>query len=182
MGVWSRGPGGRFEDPFEIMSVLVVCDASPLIFLAKVDRLELVRELVGDQVVVLQGVVNEVLHEKGRPEELGRLTEFLDTVQVVDFVTDRFFGNQLSLTDRSSLAWALENGATRLLVDEVLLRRVARAEGLEVVGVMGVFVQATKVGLLTKAEVLGDLKTLIEREGMRISLGLYRKVLESLEE
>ena len=36
------------------------------------------------------------------------------------------------------------------------------------------------MGLLTKAEVLGDLETLIEREGMRISLGLYRKVLESL--
>lgn len=111
------------------MSTLVVCDASPLIFLSKIKRLDFIREVAGDEVVVVQRVCDEVLSERGGVGEVERLAEFFQTVRVENFVTDRFVGNQLSLTDRSSLAWALENEADRLLADEVLLRRIARAEG-----------------------------------------------------
>jgi hypothetical protein len=38
----------------------VVCDASPLIFLAKLDRLGLICGLLGKDAVVLQCVVDEV--------------------------------------------------------------------------------------------------------------------------
>jgi predicted nucleic acid-binding protein len=63
------------------------------------------------------------------------------------------------------------------LVDDLLLRRIARSEGLEVVGVLGLFVQAAHEGYLTKEDALGDIETLINRDGMRISLALYRRVL-----
>ena len=40
---------------------VVVCDASPLIFLAKLDCLDLIPALLGDRIVVLQCVADEVL-------------------------------------------------------------------------------------------------------------------------
>lgn len=162
------------------MSLIVVCDASPLILLAKVNRLALIPRFAGDEVVVLQGVCDEVLSERGGPAEVGRLADFLKTVRVETFETGRFAGTQLSLTDRSSLAWALENGAQRLLVDELWLRRIARSEGLEVIGALGLLVRAAQVGDLGKAEVRDDIERLIERDGMRISLALYREILRLL--
>ena len=164
------------------MSLVVVCDASPLIFLAKIDRLELIRKIAGDEVVVLRCVCDEILSDRGGPSELGRLKNFLESVRIEEIVTDRSVGNQLSLTDRSSLVWAIKNGAQRLLADEALLRRVAKAEGLEVVGVIGLLIQAMKEGLLTKGEALKDLEDLISRDELRISLGLYRRILGLLKE
>ena len=161
---------------------LVVCDASSLIFLAKVNRLELVHAFAGDKLVVLPRTCDEVLSPRAGVAEARRLADFLKKVKVVDFETGSFAGNQLSLSDRSLLVWALENGASRILVDDLLLRRIARSEGLEVVGVLGLFMQAAHEGYLTKEEVLGDIETLINRDGMRISLALYRRVLGLLRE
>jgi predicted nucleic acid-binding protein len=52
----------------------VVCDASPLIFLAKVDRLGLIREILGERIVVLQCVADEVESEQADPVEAARLS------------------------------------------------------------------------------------------------------------
>jgi len=43
---------------------IVVCDASPLIFLAKVNRLELIESVTPRKPVVLRGVMEEVLSDR----------------------------------------------------------------------------------------------------------------------
>ena len=67
------------------MSV-VVCDASPLIILAKLDRLHLITDLLGNDIVVLQCVADEVLGERAGTLERQRLDDFLSTAATVDGV------------------------------------------------------------------------------------------------
>jgi hypothetical protein len=63
--------------------MIVVCDASPLIFLAKLNRLELITRLLGSEVVVLQCVASEVMEsEKAGDIELRRLIVFLKSVRI----------------------------------------------------------------------------------------------------
>lgn len=50
----------------------VVCDASPLIFLAKIDGLDLVRQVMPGRLVVLTCVVHEVLGGRAGPVEAER--------------------------------------------------------------------------------------------------------------
>ncbi len=64
---------------------LVVCDASPLIFLAELDRLNLISKVLDGDVFVLQCVVDEVASENSNPLETARLRVFFEHVEVIDF-------------------------------------------------------------------------------------------------
>jgi hypothetical protein len=54
----------------------VLCDASPLIFLAKLDRLALIKDVLGGNICVLRLVVDEVCRSDAPPVELSRLIRF----------------------------------------------------------------------------------------------------------
>jgi len=57
--------------------MIAVCDASPLIFLANTNRLAILPALLGKDIVVLDCVVKELLHERAGPLEADRLRTFL---------------------------------------------------------------------------------------------------------
>lgn len=61
--------------------MLVVCDASPLIFLAKANRLSLIMALFPGRIVALDTVVRQLLHEGTPAVEAARLKVFLDNVE-----------------------------------------------------------------------------------------------------
>jgi len=62
----------------------VVCDASPLIFLAKLDGLDLIARLLGPEVVVVECVAREVTDiERAGEIERARLEAFLESASVV---------------------------------------------------------------------------------------------------
>ena len=159
----------------------VVCDASPLIFLAKTNRLAIVPALLGKDIVVLDCVVKELLHERAGPVETHRLRAFLAGTSRPSWKGPLEASLALSISDQSSLSWAIENKAAWLVADERLLRRVARDHGIAVVGFCGLLVQASRSGLLGRDQVRTDLDQAISRHGFRISVRLYREILTSLE-
>ena len=154
----------------------VVCDASPLIFLAKLNRLELITRLLGADVVVLQCVVDEVFtgtHDHD-PEQ-SRLEAFLKSVRTVAFAQSRYTSGRLSVSDRQTLTYAIRHHAAWLLADERLLLRVAQNEGIATIGTLGLLAGAARRGLLSRRAALADLDTAISSHRFRISVALYQK-------
>ncbi len=160
---------------------LIVCDASPLIFLAKLDRLNLIGEVLGGEVFVLQCVVNEAISAKAGPLESERLRTFFDGVKAVDFEASKYVSSALSQADQSTLTWAIENRADWVLADERLLRRIAIEKGMRVVGFLGILLEAGRKGILTTGEVKAAIDDAISKHDCRISITLYQRLLGELE-
>lgn len=159
---------------------IIVCDASPLIFLAKLNRLDLIERITGARAVVLQCVVHELISAQAAPVEAGRLRDWLSTVETVDYAGSLIASQSLSVSDRTSLAWALEHRADWFLVDERLLRRFAKESGIRVIGFCGLLLRAVEHDVLKKTEVQTLLDTSIREHGFRISIELYQHIQHRL--
>ena len=159
----------------------VVCDASPLIFLAKLDRLGLIARLLGPEVVVVECVAREVTDIKRAGEiERARLEAFLATATVVPYTETTPAPARLSTCDRQTLAYAIRQRPDFLLVDERLLRRIADEQGLVTIGTLGLLTAAVKHGHLSATNAARDLDLAVSRHGFRISVALYQRFRQEI--
>ncbi len=154
----------------------VVCDASPLIFLAKLDRLALISSLLGPDVVVVECVAREVTDiERTGEIERARLDAFLASTTVVSFTDSTLASGRLSTCDRQTLTYAIRQKPDFLLVDERLMRRIADEQGLATIGTLGLLAAAVNHGYLSAADAMRDLDLAVSRHGFRISVALYQR-------
>ena len=159
----------------------IVCDASPLIFLAKLDRLNLIPSILGREIVVVRCVVDEVLGTVGnRLSERQRLQSFLADVRVVDWSEPTQRAGRLSACDTLTLSYAVLNKVERLVADERLLRRIAKEEGIATIGTLGLLAAAARSGLLTRQQAMDDVNAAISSHHLRVSTALYREVRREL--
>jgi predicted nucleic acid-binding protein len=159
----------------------IVCDASPLIFLAKLNRLDLLHRVLDGEIFVLRCVVDEVLTDSAGLVERKRLDAFFASIEVVDFTATGESGGALSRSDHSTLLWAIENGGDWLLADERLLRRVATEEGIAMIGFLGILLLAARRKILPVIEVRHDINACVSRHGCRISVALYQRLISELD-
>jgi predicted nucleic acid-binding protein len=155
---------------------LVVCDASPLIFLAKINHLALIETVTRRKAIVLRCVADEVMSNRASPLELDRLRRWFHGVEVVAFTGSLFPSQALSRSDQSCLAWAVENRAEWLLADERLLRRFAREQGLQVIGFCGLLLKAVEAKHLSREAARSAIDSAIRDHGFRISIELYQAI------
>ena len=158
----------------------VLCDASPLIFLAKLNQLELLATVLERKIVVLECVVREVLSVRASPVELQRLRQWLEGVRIVDYDGSLFTSDALSRSDQSSLAWAVNQKADWLVVDERLLRRFAADFKIPVIGFCGLLLKAVTQGILTAEDVRSLIDTAIKLHDFRVSIAVYQAILNIL--
>ena len=128
-----------------------VADAGPLIALARVEKLQLLRTLFGDGLIP-PAVHREVQTGSGRPgatrigEALSagwlRVTPLADDAQAADLV------RMVDVGEAEAIALCLERKARLLLIDDAKGRKVARGAGIALVGVAGVLLVAKSRGLL----------------------------------
>jgi predicted nucleic acid-binding protein len=163
------------------MPRLIICDASPLILLAKINQLDLIHKVLDGEILVLQCIVDEVCSDSAGEVESIRLNRFLETVKIVDFVDSDYPSKSLSTNDRSVLNWSIQNRPEWLVADERLLRRIAREENLKVIGTLGILVAAHQKGLLAKEETKQAVDELVSVHKLRISVTLYQKVIQVLD-
>jgi predicted nucleic acid-binding protein len=147
----------------------VVVNATPLIALALLDRLELLRQMF-DEILLPAAVYDEVVVKgAGRPgaDAVGQ-ADWLQVVspQATSTIEPMLLG--LDAGEMDVLLLAREQEPDWVLIDERLGRRVARAMGLPVKGTLGVLLAAVLAGLLSKAEALDGLHQLADSE-VRIS-------------
>lgn len=154
----------------------VVCDASPLIFLTKLDRLALISRLLGPDIVVVECVAREVTHiERAGEVERARLEAFLESASVVPSTETTPASARLSTCDRQTLAYAIRQRPDFLLVDERLMRRIADEQGIATIGTLGLLAAAVNHDHLSAAEAVHDLDLAVSRHGFRISIALYQR-------
>ncbi|MDF1812383.1 MAG: DUF3368 domain-containing protein [Verrucomicrobiales bacterium] len=159
----------------------ILCDASPLIFLAKIDQLELIFEVLEGEVSVLQVIVDEICSESANEIELMRLRAFLKSVEIVDFSDSEYPSETLSKNDRSVLNFAIRNQVDWLVADERLLRRIAIENKIAVIGTFGILIGAVRKNLRTADEVQTMVDDLVGKHGCRISIALYQQIIKALE-
>ncbi len=158
-------------------------NAGPLIHLAKIGRLNLLKEIF-DEIIVPKTVKVEVVDrgkEKGKPDAF--LIGAVDWIRVVD---DPSNANQLAervgIHRGEACAILLAKSLNvPVLLDDSDARKFALGLGLEVVGSIGVTIRAIKLGLISREEGLRDLEKLAKV--MWLSIDVYekaRKVIEAL--
>jgi len=156
---------------------LWVVDASPLIFLAKLERLDLLRQAAGS-VCLPQAVADEI---RAKPDMATQLLEqALQTwieVRVVDnrMAVDLLLA-ELDLGEAEVIVLAKILNAEYVVMDDLDARRFARRVGLRPIGTLG---------LLLAARLRGEIPSLqaeiqrLEKFGFRASSALKAQILRA---
>ena len=159
-----------------------VSDTSPLLNLAIIGRLELVRAQFGS-VLVPPAVVREFRLEEGRPGP-SALHQAIEKEWIVkkepsDAPLIRTLRQDSDLGESEAITLAVEKEAGLVLLDEREGRRRARNVGLEVTGALGMLAQADRRGDLDS---LSDALDRLEGEaGFWIGSALREQILSGPE-
>jgi len=160
--------------------MIVVADASPVIFLAKLDRLALIMDLFPGTVLIPESVRRELVQESIPFEERQRIVAFLKHCRGETVRTRRFSTAALSTADRHVLALAGKHPKSLLLTDDRLVRRIAMAEGLRVAGTLGVIIRAAEAKIMSRKQARLAIESLVGDHQLRISVDLYQEAMLQL--
>jgi predicted nucleic acid-binding protein len=157
--------------------VIVVSNTSPLISLAHIGQLHLLKQLY-NRIIVPGAVYEEAVvagAERPGANEV-RSEDWIQIQQVSNHQEISVLTSFLGQGEAEAIVLAQEIGADLLLIDENLGRKEAANRGLTYLGVLGMLIDAKRVGLLPEIEpVLNDL---IFNAGFHIDKSLYSHVLQ----
>lgn len=161
--------------------MIVVSDASPLISLAVTGHLELLKDLY-QKVLIPDAVYHEIT---GSDAELPGVAavqtlEWISVQPVENEMVVRALQGEMDDGEAAAIALAVERQADVVLIDERRARAVATRLGLNVVGVLGVLVEAKHKALIPQLKPILD--DLITRAGFWVSAQLYERVLQAVGE
>ena len=126
----------------------VVVDTGPLIYLAQLGRLTLLRDLYDPCIPF--AVLDEVnaWSSELRYAIQAVSQDWLVTQTLEDFHLRDYLVPQIDLGEAEVIALAVQLGASRVLLDDQDARRSARLYGLQPMGTLGVLLQAKRRNLL----------------------------------
>ena len=144
----------------------IVSNSSPLIALARIQRLDLVPAVL-HSILIPPAVAREI--EPSIP-----VLPAWGTVKALSQRSLRTSRGRLGDGEREAIALAIEIGADAVLIDERAGRRVAEDAGLKVVGTLGLLLEAKRAGHV--ATIRAELDKLLETSFF-LSPQLYDHVL-----
>lgn len=153
----------------------VVSNASPLINLARIGKLDLLHDLYGELTIpeaVWREVVVEGAGQPGADEVKG--ATWIKRHAVANRQLVHALQQELDAGEAEAIVLASEMEAELLLMDERLGRETARHLGLRYTGLIGVLVEAKRKGLI--GAVKPHLDALRDAAGFRVSDALYTRV------
>ena len=153
---------------------MIVADASPLIFLGQLGRLDVLLAIFGS-VIVPSAVFAEATASPGRPGAQAVLRAHSAGLFAVELVGPGRASELSELVDpgeAEAIALALERGIPRVLMDDLAGRGLARRLGLTPIGTLGVLVQARRMGIV---EELPPLLDALESIGFRMTAALRQE-------
>lgn len=158
----------------------VVSNTSPLLNLAIIGQLPLLREQFGE-VWIPVGVLEELRVEESLPgsaavrEALEK--GWLRVEEVREQALARVLQRDLDRGEAEAIALAVQMQAEWTLLDEREGRRAAKSLGLKVVGVLGILLRARREGRLSSLRIA--MEELRQRAGFRIRADLFSQLLHS---
>jgi predicted nucleic acid-binding protein len=137
--------------PADIFNKLIISDTSCLIAFANIGQFEVLHDLCHTVIVT-----PEVAAEYKDP-----LPEWVQIIQVKDTAKTKSLNGFLGIGESSTIALALESENALLILDDKKARRYAQSIGLNIIGILGLLIQAYKQGLIEDIdEILTALKAI----------------------
>mgnify|MGYP000135472266 CR=1 FL=1 len=170
---------------------MCVANATPLIFLAKVSKLELLSRIF-NEIQIPHEVKVEVVD---RGKELG----YVDAMRVEeailrgDIIVHKLEKEEISEAIRISKKFDIDIGEAQVIIlakkkresavimDDLKARRIAELYNLKPIGTVGILIECVKQKILTREDSIKILDTLIEK-GFRLSIEMYKQFLSVLSE
>jgi predicted nucleic acid-binding protein len=158
--------------------LVAITDASPLIFLSRLHRLELLERFA--RVLIPIQVLSEIQEGIAKdPESVNQVARYLTRHGVerreVDVPTA--FHPDLGSGERAGIYLATQVKDTVFLVDEKRARTIARASGLRTRSTVFLLLDALESGKMSKGEFQRDLDRLL-RLNYYISTHMYGRVTD----
>jgi len=158
--------------------MIVIADSSPLIALAVIEKLELLEKLY-ENVYVPTAVLQEVVRtDKPFANELklflsGRIKDAKNKMAV------KILSRDIGAGEAEAIVLALETQPAVALIDDLKARRFAKMNGIEVIGTMGILLEAKKDGLIKEIKPL--ICNLLQHD-IRISTKIIEITLQAAQE
>ena len=159
----------------------IVCNASPLIFLAKIGKLDLLEDY---QVIIPKQVQEEIL--KGGlsgKEDSYKIESLVNTnkIKVEEINISKELEKQsLGAGEKAAISLAMSKKINLIMLDERKARRVAKFYKLTPRGTIGILTEALKKNKISKKEFKELVQKLI-KEGYRISEELIMELLKGIQ-
>ncbi len=133
-------------------------------------------------IIIPRAVLEELLVLERFGHDLSEIHES-SWIEVAE-PSDQAFVQQLSvnldLGESAAIALAIELEASNLVIDEKKGRRIATELGLEIIGLVGILIEAREKGIIKSAKLILD--ELMEKANFRINPTFYQKILSKLQE
>jgi uncharacterized protein len=155
--------------------VTIICNATPLINFAAINRLDILQTTLGS-IIIPQAVYNEttVIGFPGSEPILKAVTLGWLQVRKVSAVGNNI-APELDDGEREAIALALETNAEKILFDEQEARQVAQKLGLQTVGTLGILLLAKQKRIVPQVQPLLD--AMIDIAQYWVKDTLYQDVL-----
>lgn len=135
----------------------VVSNSSPIIHLAKIGYLYLLQEFFGE-LLIPEAVYEECITEgRNRPEvSIIKQASWLRVMRVTNQNLVNLLNSEIDRGESESIALALENQASLILLDDSDAREKARLYHLKITGILGLLIRAKRTGKLTSLSIVLD--------------------------
>ena len=153
----------------------VVCNSSPLIHLAKIGKLELLKGYF-TEISIPEAVYRECVID-GKDREDAKRIENAAWIRVVDIKNidlKKAFNTVLDEGESEAIVLALQESADLILLDDYEARELARTYGLKITGTIGLLINAKYEGDISS---IGEMLKKLRRTGFWLSDDLYTKIL-----
>ena len=158
--------------------MLVVSNTSPILNLAIIARLSLIREQF-TTVTIPKGVLEELRVGENLPGSKKILdaldAKWLQVEEVQDSAMLRILKRELDAGEAEAIALALETKAQLVLLDESEARRIAKDLGLKVTGVLGILLRACRQKRILSLRT--EMERLREKAGFYIADHLFDDII-----
>lgn len=158
--------------------MLIISDTSPLTNLIRINELDLLK-LLYTEVVIPEKVQDELLNYENQKDEIDK-RDWIIVKKVSNSDEVKKLEVELDTEEAEAIVLAKELEADLIIIDERKGRKIAEENGLKIIGLLGVLIQAKRMGYVKELKSL--LNELIDNVGFRVSQELYNRILKEVNE
>lgn len=148
---------------------IIISDASPLIALADIGKLEILQHLYSN-ITITDIVRNEIRVD---------LPDWISVSSNYDPQQMQVLELELDAGEASAIALGLKSPNSTLILDESKGRKAAKRLGLKVTGTVGIIIKAKRQGVIQSGK---EILIALEEHGFWLSQKLKSEILERLNE
>jgi predicted nucleic acid-binding protein len=153
----------------------VVCNSSPLIHLARIWELDLLRDLF-EEVLVPEAVYRECVIEGGERDDAAKIktASWIRIIRIKNIELKKALNSFLDEGESEAIALALQEEADLILLDDYEAREFARIYGLKITGIIGILLKAKYIGRISS---LSDILENLRETGFWLNEDLRSQIL-----